>query len=210
MAEARLHLVRHALVEPSARAILYGNMDVALCDAALQAEAALYRWLAARLPQPARWVATPLGRTRATAAAIFAAGYPPADLAIEPDLAEQALGEWQGIPHEALTARLREPPHPFWPHAAAERPPGGESLDDVRARVGPVIERLANAGGDHVVIAHGGTIRAALAHALDLDAHRALMFSVKNLSLTTLERHGVQWRVVAVNEEPFLPAASSP
>jgi broad specificity phosphatase PhoE len=205
MADARLHLIRHALVEPSARAILYGNMDVAICDAQLAAEAALYRWLAARLPQPARWAATPLGRTRATAAAIFAAGYPAQELAIEPDLAEQALGAWQGISHEALTERLRTPPHPFWPHAAAERPPGGESLDDVRARVGPVIERLAEQGGDHVVVAHGGTIRAALAHALDLDAHRALMFSVKNLSLTTLERHGAHWRVVAVNEEPFLP-----
>jgi broad specificity phosphatase PhoE len=180
-------------------------MDVAICDAQLAAEAALYRWLAARLPQPARWAATPLGRTRATAAAIFAAGYPAQELAIEPDLAEQALGAWQGISHEALTERLRAPPHPFWPHAAAERPPGGESLDDVRARVGPVIERLAEAGGDHVVVAHGGTIRAALAHALDLDAHRALMFSVKNLSLTMLERHGAHWRVVAVNEEPFLP-----
>lgn len=205
MADARLHLIRHALVEPSARAILYGNMDVAVCDAAMAAEAALYRWLAARLPRPARWVATPLGRTRATAAAIFAAGYPAAELAIEPDLAEQALGEWQGITHEALTARLSAPPHPFWPHAAAERPPGGESLDDLRARVGPVIERLAEAGGEHVVVAHGGTIRAAIAHAMELDAHRALMFSVKNLSLTTLERHGAHWRVAAVNEAPFLP-----
>jgi broad specificity phosphatase PhoE len=204
-APARLHLIRHALVEPSARAVLYGNMDVALCEMALRQDAALYRWLAARLPRPARWVATPLSRTRATAAAIFAAGYPEQELAIEPDLAEQALGEWQGISHEALTERLRHPPHPFWPHAAHERPPGGESLDDVRRRVGPVIERLAAAGGESVVIAHGGSIRAALAHAMDLDAHRALMFSVKNLSVTTLEKHGAAWRVTAVNEEPFWP-----
>jgi broad specificity phosphatase PhoE len=201
---ARLHLVRHALVEPAARAVLYGNMDVGLCDEALRAETRLYRWLAARLPRPARWVATPLSRTRATAAAIFAAGYPAQELAIEPDLVEQDLGEWQGISHEALTERLRHPPHPFWPHAAQERPPGGESLDDVRLRVAPVIERLAAQGGESVVIAHGGTIRAALAHAMDLNAHQALMFSVKNLSVTTIERHGPDWRVVGVNEEPFV------
>lgn len=201
---ARLHLVRHALVEPSARAVLYGNMDVALCDQALREEAALYRWLSARLPKPARWVATPLSRTRATAAAIFAAGYPQQDLAIEPDLVEQGLGEWQGISHEALTERLRHPPHPFWPHAAEERPPGGESLDDVRLRVAPVIERLAAEGGESVVIAHGGTIRAALAHAMALNAHQALMFSVKNLSVTTIEKHGGDWRVAGVNEEPFV------
>ncbi len=199
---SRLILLRHALVEPSARAIFYGSMDVGLCDAALREEAALYRWLAQRLPRTPRWVATPLSRTRATAAAIFAAGYPAQPLEIEPDLAEQHLGEWQGIAHEALTERLRHPPHPFWPHAAEERPPGGESLDDLRARVGPVLERLAAGGGDVVVVAHGGTIRAAVAHALGLTAWQALAFSVKNLSLTTLEKHGEHWRVAAVNEEP--------
>lgn len=202
----RFFLVRHALVEPSARAVLYGNMDVALCDEALREEAALYRWLAARLPRPAHWVATPLSRTRATAAAIFAAGYPAQPLVIEPDMAEQSLGEWQGITHEALTERLRHPPHPFWPHAAAERPPGGESVDDVRARVGPVMEGLVQShrGQDVVMIAHGGTIRAALSHALSLNGHQALTFSVRNLSLTRLEKHGPDWRVATVNEEPWI------
>jgi broad specificity phosphatase PhoE len=201
----RFHLVRHALVEPSARATFYGSLDVALCEFALREEAALYRWLAARLPQPAHWVTSNLGRTRATAAAIFAAGYPEQRLHAEPDLAEQHLGEWQGIPHEALTERLRHPPHPFWPHAAEEQPPGGESLADVRARVGPVLERLADRhpGEDVVIIAHGGSIRAALAHALDLSAYQALVFSIRNLGLTRLEKHGVDWRVVSVNEEPW-------
>ena len=44
-ATTRLFMVRHALVEPSARAMLYGAMDVALCDATLREEAALHRWL---------------------------------------------------------------------------------------------------------------------------------------------------------------------
>jgi len=202
-ADARLFLVRHALVEPSARLTFYGSLDVALCGLALGEEVALHGWLGARLPRPARWVVTPLSRTRATAAAIFAAGYPEAPLEVEPDLAEQHLGEWQGITHEALTERLRQPPHPFWPHAAEERPPGGESFGDVRGRVGPVIERLAARGGDTVVIAHGGSIRAAVAHALGLTSHQALALSVRNLSLTRLERHGGDWRIASVNEEPF-------
>ena len=202
----RLFLIRHALVEPSARAMLYGAMDVPLCGLALQEEAALYRWLAARLPRPAHWVTSQLGRTRATAAAIFAAGYPAQALATEPDLAEQHLGEWQGIPHEALVEKLRHPPHPFWPHAAEEQPPGGESFAQVRARVGPVLERLVevHAGEDVVVVAHGGSIRAALAHAMDLNGHQALTFSIRNLGLTRLEKHGPDWRVAAVNEEPWV------
>jgi len=205
----RLFLVRHALVEPSARAILYGSMDVALCDIALRQEAALYRWLAARLPRPAAWVVTNLSRTRATASAIFAAGYPETVLTEEPDLREQDLGEWQGITHDALVERLRHPPHPFWPHAAEEEPPGGESFAALQARVAPVLERLAttHAGGDVVVIAHGGPIRAALAHALGLTAHQALIFSIRNLGLTRLEKHGPDWRVASVNEEPWTPPA---
>jgi broad specificity phosphatase PhoE len=201
----RFHLIRHALVDAGARTMLYGSMDVALCAATLQGEAALYRWLAHRLPRPAAWVVSTLSRTRLTAQAIFAAGYPEQPLPEEHDLREQDLGEWQGLAHEALVARLRQPPHPFWPHAAEEVPPGGESMADVRARVGPVLDRLAerHAGGDVVIIAHGGSIRAALAHALDLTPHQALVFSIRNLGLTRLEKHGADWRVATVNEEPW-------
>ena len=204
-APTRLYLIRHALVEAPARAMLYGAMDVALCDVTLKEEAALYRWLAHRLPRPAAWVTSSLSRTRLTAQAIFAAGYPEQDLAVEPDLREQELGEWQGLAHEALVERLRHPPHPFWPHAAEEVPPGGESFATMQARVGPVLDRLAtaHAGGDVVVVAHGGSIRAALAHALGLTAHQALVFSIRNLGLTRLEKHGHDWRVAAVNEEPW-------
>jgi broad specificity phosphatase PhoE len=201
----RLFLVRHALVEPSARLTMYGAMDVGLCELALRQEAAAYRWLAARLPQPARWIVTPLSRTRATAAAIFAAGYPEAALDTQPALIEQRLGDWEGLPHEAFLERLRHKPHPFWSISVEERPPGGESFADVIARVGPAVDRLveAHAGGDVVIVAHGGSIRAALAHAMGAPGLAVLSFSIRNLSLTRLEKVGPDWRVAAVNEESF-------
>ena len=71
---ARLWLIRHALVEQNARAFLYGTMDVALCPEGLVAHRRIYEVLAARLPRPARWLCTPLSRTRRTAETIFAAG----------------------------------------------------------------------------------------------------------------------------------------
>lgn len=203
-AAARLWLVRHALVEPSARLVMYGDTDVPLCAAALASEVAAHAWLAGRLPRPARWYCTPLSRTRATAEAVFAAGYPGQEPTVVPDMREQSLGEWQGLSHEAFTRMLRDPPHPFWPHGPDERPPGGESLSDVVARVGPALEAVAdeNPGGDAVVVAHGGSIRAALAHACRLDAEAALRFSVRNLAVTRLERVGGHWRVHSVNEVP--------
>jgi broad specificity phosphatase PhoE len=197
-------MIRHAMVDENARAILYGTLDVPLCEATLMAEAPMYRALAARLPRPAAWKITPLSRTRRTAEAIFAAGYPRSEPETEPDLAEQALGEWQGLVHAELPSRLTLPAHAFWPLGGEERPPGGESMADVIERTGAGLERLAarHAGEDVVLVIHGGTIRAAVAHALSIGADKALHLSVQNLSLTRLERHVDAWRVVCVNELP--------
>ncbi|PHK96025.1 histidine phosphatase family protein [Pseudoroseomonas rhizosphaerae] len=210
MTPTRFFLIRHAIVEPSARVVMYGDMDVAICSLAMAQESAAYAWLAARLPPGARWFHSPLSRTRATAEAIFAAGYGPAEPEVEPRFAEQHLGQWQGVTHEEMTRLLTEPAHPFWPHSAFERPPGGESLQDVIGRVGPALEEMAERleGMDVVVVAHGGSIRAAVAHAMGLDPHQAFQLSVKNLSLTRLERHGAHWRVGSVNEEPPPGAAA--
>jgi len=197
-------LIRHAIVAENARAILYGTLDVELCPASLLEQVPMYRALARRLPRPAAWITTPLARTRRTAEAIFAAGYPSAELRVEPDLVEQHLGEWQGLAHAELPARLSLRPHAFWPLAGQERPPGGESIQDVISRAGPALERLAEAytGQDVVVVSHGGTIRAAVAHALGIGPDAALHLAVQNLSLTRLERHPDAWRVVCVNELP--------
>ena len=202
MDETRFWLIRHALVEENARAMLYGTMDVPLCPDTLVAQAGAYRCLAERLPRPARWVATPLSRTVLTAEALFRAGYPAQSLAVEPDLVEQNLGEWQGLPHAHLPAKLRLPAHTFWPLGGEEVPPGGESMAGVIARVGATMERLAaaHAGEDVVVVSHGGAIRAAVAHAMGIPADTALHLSIQNISLTRLERHEAAWRVVCINE----------
>jgi broad specificity phosphatase PhoE len=59
-----------------------------------------------------------------------------------------------------------------------------------------------------VVVAHGGSIRAALAHALAVDAERALGFAIDNCSLTRLDHFPSDdaWRIGAVN---FLPQAKN-
>jgi broad specificity phosphatase PhoE len=204
MSETRFWLIRHALVDENSRAILYGIMDVPLCETTLEAQAPMYSALANRLPRPARWKVTPLSRTQRTAQAIFDAGYPAEELGVEPDLIEQSLGEWQGLPHADLPAKLTAPQHPFWPLAGDEKPPGGESMVEVIVRAGAALERIAQThrGEDVVIVSHGGTIRAAVAYALDVHPDNALHLSIHNLSLTSLERHPEGWRVTRVNELP--------
>jgi len=79
-----------------------------------------------------------------------------------------------------------------------------------------VIERVSRAihqlvesysGDDIIAVAHGGTIRAALALALGLDPEASLAFTIENCSITRIDRldgagigHG--WRVVTVNRPP--------
>ena len=197
----RFWLLRHALVEQNARAVLYGCNDVPLCPETLLSETPAYASLARHLPRPAQWVVTPLSRTRLTAQAIFDGGYPPQRLGVEPDLIEQHLGEWQGMAHADLPAQLAVPAHPFWPLAATERPPGGETMNEVIARAGACMERLAARwpGQDVVIVAHGGSIRAAVAHALGITGDAALHLAIQNISLTRLERHAAGWRLVGLN-----------
>jgi alpha-ribazole phosphatase len=204
MMDTDFWLIRHALVEENARAMLYGVMDVPLCEPTLLEQAPMYRALAARLPRPADWLVTPLSRTRRTAESIFAHGYPGVELGVEPDLIEQSLGEWQGLPHNELPAKLVHPAHAFWPLAGNEKPPGGESMAEVITRVGAAMERLADdhAGRDVVIVSHGGAIRGAIAHALRIGPDNALHMSVQNLSLSRLQRTRDGWRVVCVNELP--------
>lgn len=195
-------LIRHALVEENARAMMYGIMDVELCPQALISQGTVYAGLARRLPRNADWAVSPLSRTRRTAEAIFAAGYPEAPLAVVPGLIEQNMGTWQGRPHAEIPPLLHQPAHAFWPLAGDEIPPQGESMAQVIARVGATLEELAlaHAGRDLVAVSHGGAIRAAVAHALAIGAANALHLSVQNLSLTCIERHARGWKVVCVNE----------
>jgi broad specificity phosphatase PhoE len=92
-------------------------------------------------------------------------------------LREIDVGAFQGLTREEIDAR--------WPDARAVVSEhgygadwGGESLEQLAARVVPALVEIASVhGGERVlVVGHGGTIRAALAHAdgVDVLAHRKI------------------------------------
>jgi len=195
----RFWLIRHATVAREALAVLYGQRDVPLCPDRLALDAARYAYLGSSLPREARWLITPLSRTRRTAEAIMKAGYGPSEPEIEPDLIEQSFGAWEGRP---MTEFTNDRAHPFWPIGGDAEPPGGESFAQLRRRVGTALDRLAQAhrGSDVIAVSHGGAIRAAVAHAIDLSAHQALSIAIENLSITTIEHHARGWRIVTLNE----------
>ena len=79
--------------------------------------------------------------------------------------------------------------HLFWLGPPEFRPPGGESFIDLRDRTVRSIERLTDKyrGRDIVATAHGGTIRAALAHAFNMHPEAAVRFEIDNVSITLIE-----------------------
>ena len=200
----RWWLVRHAPVI-GVNGRVYGQDDI---DSDCGDEAQFKR-LAGTLPHDAVWLVSHLKRTHQTASAIFAArvaAVVPAPI-IASELAEQHFGEWEGMTYEALES-IRGYQR-FWHAPARERPPGGESFEDVVARVTRAIERVTaeHAGRDIVAVVHGGTIRAALALALGVEPERTLGFSIDTCSVTRLDHldgggQGPAWRIVAVNQHP--------
>ena len=195
--------------------VLYGQRDFdADCS-----DAETFAALAPILPAGAIWAATPLRRTTQTLAALHAAGAPgPAapDLLV-PELMEQNFGDWAGLTYEEIQARYPAEDRRFWFAPAETRPPGGESFADLAARTRRAIDRLAkdHPGRDLVIIAHGGTIRAAVGAALEMLMAATLSLAVDNCALTRIDRFPPTeaggpplWRVVAVNH-PARPGAAS-
>ena len=200
--------VRHAPVREDGGCI-YGQADVA-CDCS---DAEAFRGLSGALPRGAVWVASHLVRTHQTAAAVWNAGLEaPEQLWRERDLAEQHLGDWQGMDRATFFAGRAMAPASYWFAPAVERAPSGESFVDVAARVRGAIERLTQRwrGRDIVAVAHGGTIKAALAIALGLEPEGALAFAIDNCSLTRLDHMQGEgeagWRVAMVNHQPWTAA----
>ncbi len=205
MTTTRWWLVRHApVIGVSGR--IYGADDVP-CDTS---DDASFQALARVLPTDAIWLTSHLSRTRLTYDAIRAAGLAAPEAAVVADLGEQSFGDWQGKSWSEMEQSDPEAYTAFWSDPTRSRPPRGESFHDQITRVGRVIDRatVEHAGRHIVAVSHGGTVRAALSHALDLAPEKGMAFTIDTLSLTVIEHvadgllrgRGGAWRIVHINK----------
>jgi alpha-ribazole phosphatase len=170
-AAADIVLIRHAPARDGG--MLAGRRDVS-ADTGDSDRLARVR---AHVGDPARIYASPALRCRQTSAALW----PDRPPVLDARLWEQDFGDWEGVAYADLpdlgpldAAAL-----------AAHVPPGGESFADLCRRVPPLLDELAVLPGRTVVVAHAGTIRAALAHVLGA-AGPALAGVIDPLSATRL------------------------
>jgi broad specificity phosphatase PhoE len=157
-----LILARHGRTTANAQRLLLGRMDLPLDELGTQQAAAVGAALA-RSTRPVRIVASPLGRTRATAEAI-ATACGAVEVEFDERWIEVDYGIFDGEP-------LAEVPSEVWQHwrsDASWTPPEGESLADVGVRVRAACAELAaeSATNDVVVVSHVSPIKAAAAWAI--------------------------------------------
>lgn len=174
----RLSILRHAPAVTQGR--LAGRRDV---PADCSDRDALAR-VRSRIGVTDHVICSPALRCRQTADAL---GLTPD--AIDPALWEQDFGAWEGLPY----AELPDLGPLTTNQLAHHRPEAGESFVDLCARITPALRALTR---DTLIVAHAGTVRAALSL---VAGNGALSFAVAPLSLTILHRHGDLWSVEATN-----------
>jgi broad specificity phosphatase PhoE len=192
-----LYLVRHGEHAQQGR-VLVGRQPVTLSgEGARRAPARAHRPGA----RPVRAVyASPQPRTLATAAPL--ARQLGLDVEIAPALDEVDFGAWTGRSFAELD------PRPEWQAYNAarslHRPPGGESLHEVQARVVRFLEmaRERHAHEALVLVSHADTLRALLLHALGMPLDFVLRLEIPPGSYGELDLHAGGARLRALGVRP--------
>ncbi|HEY0212284.1 MAG TPA: histidine phosphatase family protein [Paenirhodobacter sp.] len=179
--ETQIWLIRHAPARHEGR--LAGRRDIMADPPTATTARALRGQVGA-----ARIWASPARRCVATAQAIWPDQIPQTD----PRLWEQDFGAWEGLPFAELPDLGPLPATDLAHHT----PPGGESFATMCARVAAALQELP--AGTHCLVAHAGTVRAALALAIG-SVPGALAFAVEPLSITRITRLHGGWSVAGVN-----------
>jgi broad specificity phosphatase PhoE len=182
--DPEIWLIRHGETEWSLSGQHTGRTDLPLTAAGERQAAAIGRYLAGR---PFALVLTsPLQRAHETCRL---AGYGGV-AQIEPDLCEWDYGAYEG----RTSAQIQEsvPGWTIWTSPV----PRGETIQQVAARAGRVIERAAKAGGHVALFAHGHLLRILTACWLGLppDAGRFFALGTASVSVLGYER---ETRVIA-------------
>jgi len=180
------HLVRHASHDLLGRVLAGRRIDAPLNQTG-QLEA---RMLAFRLEcEPvARVISSPRRRARETSGAIAEALR--LDVEIAAELDEHDAGEWSGLAFDVLQS---DPRWRRWnEQRGAMRPPGGETMAELQARVVGYLHDLRDRhpGEALVLVTHAEPIRAALMYARDIVFDSFLQVEVPIASTTTIVLDG--------------------
>ena len=122
------------------------------------------------------------------------------------ELCEISVGEGDGLTWSDFTARFGSPDWDLNPDQITA--PGGESLMSFYERCRLAIKRLvvAHPGELVVLVVHGGFIEQAMKLYLGVEGHVRLKPRIENCSMTEIEFHATERRLLRYNDLAPLPA----
>jgi len=201
--QRRLFLIRHGRVDFDARDRFRLSPRGRQWDPPLgeegrkQAQGLAARLLAMR--RPAAVYVSPFLRCLETIRPYTeAAGIEPV---VDEDVGEVFIGEWEGVPFEEVLSASEEVARRAREFEAMFAiAPGGETAEQLRARVVPAIDRMLerHPDGDVTVVAHGGVVNAYAGHVLGID--HDMFFMPENSSISTFDVDGARPAVRFLND----------
>ncbi len=192
-------LVRHGRTAWNKEPHFRGRKEIPLDAMGRRQAEATARRIAAQWPVEAVY-SSPMGRAQETAAAIALQ----LGLSVQTDeaLLDMDFGEWQGKTAQEV-ARLWPKELRLWEEAPGQvRIPGGESLDDVRARVHEGLHRWLKAHHGHWIVAVGHAVvnRVMLLDVLGLENDAFWRIAQRNCAINIIADTGKILQVALMND----------
>ncbi len=189
MAATTIVLVRHGETDWNRDGRIQGKTDVPLNDRGREQARALAGELAGSSFDAV--YSSDLSRARETAEILAAAIRLP--VVVDPALRELDFGLWEGLTGEEVRERWPEM-YERWATVGLDAHDGGESHEELSARVLGAVRRLAviHDGGEILLVAHGGPLRALLmaAEGLDYRTQRREFRSIPNCDVARIAIEG--------------------
>jgi probable phosphoglycerate mutase len=124
-------------------------------------------------------------------------------LAVDPAFREIAMGGWEGRRSAEIAEQEPEAFSAFRRDPVANRPPGGERLEALQARIGRAYDRqVAAYPGRHLlIVCHAGVSRAIVGHVLNADPEHWYRIRIDYAGLTRVRHDRFGTSLEFVNAE---------
>ena len=191
-------LVRHGMTDYVARRICAGRTPGVSLDATGRNQAEAVAQRLRELPIKAIY-SSPIERAMETAQAIAAV----LNLPVQPcdGLIETHTADWTGLPFADIQQKDAAVWQALQTHPSGTRIPGGETINEIQARMASAIEGIRSRHRDGLVVAvsHADPIKAVLAYYLGLDLDNFQRLVIGPTSISAVQFDGQRTAVLTVN-----------
>ena len=194
-------LVRHGETDWNVEEVFRGRIDIELNETGMKQAELLAGYL--KDLRIAAIYSSPLKRAQKTAEMI--ASYHNLDVEIAPGLIDFDFGKWQGLSHQAVKDRYKEPYAEWIKNPHRVKMPAGESLDDVRRRATSVVDSVvARYEGTAVLVSHRVVNKVLICALLGLDNSHFWNIRQDTGGITTFTYQNERFILTKHNDTSFL------